>query len=245
MYLRPAKTSGRFSMQVSKDQNKNSATLPMKKIVYLVIIILLSLQALPSTNAPQTDSLKASKKWGQWLPQFNFQANDTIISLGSGSGWREFELSLLTDQLNFYLEDLDSVSLNQKNIEKAKTAFARQRKSALTNTFHTLYGTTSTIPAKNAFASKVLIMNSYHHFDNKDQMLKEIYRVLGHHGKLIITDHISLTGSKESSYGCDRKYFLLNEKDLVNQIVKANFKLLSVTKMARQTRVFVFEKAGN
>ncbi len=139
----------------------------------------------------------------------------------------------------------DTVSLNQATINKAKAQFADKRKSPLTNKFQIIYGTTNTIPAKDAFADKVMIMNSYHHFENKDLMLKEIYRVLNHRGRLIITDHVSLTESKESSYGCDRKYFLLNQTDLIDQIVKANFKLISVTNMAKQTRIFVFEKADN
>lgn len=217
----------------------------MTRIFYIFLISALTLPIFGSTNFPQTDSLKSSKKWGKWLAQFDLKANDTIISLGCGNAWREFELSLLTNNLIFYLEDLDSVSLNQLNINKAKAQFADNRKSPLTNKFQIIYGTTKTIPTKDAFADKVMIMNSYHHFNNKDLMLKEIYRVLNYHGRLIITDHVSLTESKESSYGCDRKYFLLNEKDLVDQIVKSNFKLISVTNMAKQTRVFVFEKAHN
>ncbi|MBS1634470.1 MAG: class I SAM-dependent methyltransferase [Bacteroidetes bacterium] len=216
----------------------------MKKTLYLLLISILSLQASASLHYPQTDSLKASKKWGKWLTQFDLRAHDTIISLGCGNGWREFELSLLTNDLNFYLEDLDSLSLNQRNITRAKTEFAGERKSPLTNTFRAVYGTSQTIPLRDAFADKVMIMNAYHHFDNKDIMLKEIYRVLLPHGKLIITDHVSLTESKESSYGCDRTYFLLNEKDLVDQIEKAGLKLLSVSRMEKRTRVFVFEKQG-
>lgn len=217
----------------------------MTKVFYIFLSSLLTLPAFSLANFPQTDSLKASKKWGQWLASFDLKANDTIISLGSGNGWREFELSLLTDQLTFYLEDLDSVSLNQRSIHKAKADFAGNRKRALSNTFHIIYGTTKTVPVKDAFADKVMIMNSYHHFDHKDEMLKEIFRILNHHGRLIITDHISLTESKASSYGCDRTYFLLNEKDLVDQIVKAGFRLISVTKMENRTRIFVFEKADD
>jgi len=217
----------------------------MKKIFYIVLIITLTKPIYSSNSFPHTDSLKASKKWGKWLTQFDLKANDTIVSLGCGNGWREFELSLLTNKLTFYLEDLDSVSLNHRNISKSKAEFADNRKSPLTNTFQIIYGTTKTIPIKDAFADKVMIMNSYHHFDDKDLMLKEIYRVLNPHGKLIITDHVSLTESKESSYGCDRKYYLLNEKDLIDQIVKSNFKLITVTKMAKQTRVFVFQKIAD
>lgn len=217
----------------------------MKKCLYILLFTVCTLSVNSLTNSPLTDSLKASKRWGKWLPSFDLKANDTIISLGCGNGWREFELSLLTNKLTFYLEDLDSVSLNQSHINQAKIQFATNRKSPLTNTFQLIYGTTHTIPANDSFADKVMIMNAYHHFDNKDDMLKEIYRVLNQHGRLIITDHISLTKSKESSYGCDRKYYLLNEKDLIDQITKANFKLISVTKMEKRTRVFVFEKASN
>lgn len=213
----------------------------MKKIFYTLLFSFVCFNIFSIPIFP-SDSLRISKKWGKWLPQFDLNAGDTILSLGSGSGWREFELSVLTNNLNFYLEDLDSISLNQKNVEKGKSEFPKNRKSPLTNTFHIVYGTTKAIPVKNEFVDKVMIMNSYHHFDNKDEMLNEINRVLHKNGKLIITDHISLSESRESTYGCDRKYFLLSEKDLVDQIVRANFKLLSVTPMAKQTRVFVFEK---
>jgi SAM-dependent methyltransferase len=189
-----------------------------------------------------TDSLKANKKWGQYLKQFDFKAKDTILSLGAGGGWREFELSLLTDSLTFYLEDLDSIALNTKAISSKISEFKNNRKRPLTNIFHVVYGSTDKIPVKNQFCNKILIMNSFHHFDNKEVMLKEINRTLRSKGKLIITDHISLDVSKESSYGCDHTYFLLNEKDLISLIERSNFKLVSVTKMAKQTREFVFEK---
>lgn len=235
-----------MNLKFSEEACANSINeIKMKKTAYAFLFSVWTLSVLSLTNFPQSDSLKASKRWGKWLPAFDLKANDTIISLGCGNGWREFELSLLTNKLTFYLEDLDSVSLNQLHVNKAKTQFTANRKSPLTNTFQLIYGTTRTIPVQDSFAQKVMIMNAYHHFDNKDEMLKEIYRILKYQGRLIITDHVSLTKSKESSYGCDRKYYLLNEKDLVDQITKANFKLISVTKMEKKTRVFVFEKVSH
>lgn len=195
-----------------------------------------------SGSFPSIDSTKAAAKWGQWLKQFDLKTNETILSLGCGGAWREFELSLLTDSLTFYLEELDSISLNSKIISKNILEFKNNRKRQLTNTFFKVYGTTTSIPVQNDFFEKVLIMNSFHHFDSKEVMLKEINRALKTKGILIITDHISLDVSKESSYGCDHKYFLLNEKDLISLIEKSNFKLISITKMAKQTRLFVFKK---
>jgi ubiquinone/menaquinone biosynthesis C-methylase UbiE len=112
----------------------------------------------------------------------------------------------------------------------------------LSNRFNIIYGSTSKISLKDQFVDKVIIMNAYHHFDNKEVMLKEIYRILKNTGKLIITDHISLTVSKESTYGCHTKYLLQSEKDFVGLIEKSGFKIISTTKMGTKTRQFVFEK---
>jgi ubiquinone/menaquinone biosynthesis C-methylase UbiE len=214
----------------------------MRFRLVFIYSLLLCLSSLESHASVDTDSIKANKKWGPYLKQFDFKAHDIVLSLGCGGAWREFELSLLTDSITFYLEDIDSLALNTKSISTKINEFKNNRKRPLNNNFHIVYGTTEKIPVNDQLCNKVLIMNSFHHFDNKEMMLGAINRVLLPQGKLIITDHISLDVSKESSYGCDRKYFLLNEKDLITLIEKSNFKLVSVTKMAKQTRQFVFEK---
>jgi hypothetical protein len=85
-------------------------------------------------------------------------------------------------------------------------------------------------------------MNAWHHFNNKEGILKEISGILKSHGKLIVTDHVALKESKYSSYGCDRTYFLLNENDFITMAQKAGFRLSKNEKMAKRTRQFVMEK---
>ncbi len=144
----------------------------------------------------------------------------------------------------FFLEDINSSQLNTKTISTKITDFKTSRKTKLSNKFNIVYGTTTTLPLKSKFVDKVIIMNSFHHFDTKEMMLAEIYRTLKPNGMFLITDHISLDKSKQSLYACDRNYFLLNEKDLTKMFEEANFKLVSITKMAKQTRQFVFQNTN-
>ena len=46
-----------------------------------------------------------------------FKKNDTVISIGVGSGWREFMYSIFTDSITFYLEDIDTSCVTCKKIK--------------------------------------------------------------------------------------------------------------------------------
>jgi SAM-dependent methyltransferase len=209
------------------------------KLFYLFLFYLIQSGLF---SIPVTDSLQAAKKWKNWFANFDLKPKEVVVSLGCGNAWREFELSLLCDSVHFYLEDLDSVSLNKKNLDISLSDFKKNRRKPLTHTYDMVYGTTTSVPLKDGIADKVIIMNAYHHFDDKAQMLKEINRLLKPDGKLIITDHLSPNVSKKSGYGCDREYWLLNEKDFMDLLNTAGFVLDSKTKMDGKTFQFVCKK---
>lgn len=176
------------------------------------------------------------------LVRFQFKEHDTVVSIGVGSGWREFMLSMFTDSITFYLQDIDSSCVTHEKINnKYLPYYSAFRGSNITNSFIPAMGTDTTIGIKDTVANEILIINVYHHFSNDIAMVNECKRILKPGGRLFIDEHV-LRRNKYSFKFCDYGGHYKSEKNFVSDIVKAGLKCDTVYRYGKYWRIFVFEK---
>jgi len=89
--------------------------------------------------------------------------------------------------------------------------------------------------------NKILIYNSYHHFTNDIEIIKECQRILRKDGKLIICDHV-FKRNKHSYKFCDYGGDYKTEENLVNDIEMNGFDCDTVIANGKYWRVFIFCK---
>lgn len=192
---------------------------------------------------PKQDTSKLKFYKNSYVRTFDLKKNDTVVSIGVGSGWREFLFSIFTDGLTFYMEDIDTSCITKEKIKNIYLPhYSDMRGCKLTNNFIPVVGTDTTVDLKNNSANKVLIVNVYHHFSNDISMVKECKRILKTNGNLMIGEFI-MRKNKHSHRFCrvvGGNY--KSENNFVKDIVDIGFKCDTIYRQGKHYRIFIFTK---
>ncbi len=198
----------------------------MRSLLLLCLLILLSGWA----GAQRYDAERGFRiYWGgkherakKVAEAIHFQPGDTVADVGTGNGFFIAVLSQYTHGVTYYLEDLESALWNRDTFDRALAAFATFRPQPSANRFHHRAGTErSTGLPVNAF-DKVLLMDTYHHFEFRDDMLTDIIALLKPAGKLAIMEAIARK-SGDKHKGCKKTIF--TEAEIEGHLVGKGMKL--------------------
>lgn len=172
--------------------------------------------------------------------RYGLRKYDTVVSIGVGSGWREFMLSVFADSITFYLEDIDTTCITHDKINnKYLPYYSKFREKPITNCFIPILGSDSTIDIKSSVANTILIINVYHHFSNDLAMINECKRILKKGGKLFIDEHV-LRRNKYSFKFCDYGGYYKSENNFVKDIEKLGLTCDTIYRFGEYGRSFVF-----
>jgi ubiquinone/menaquinone biosynthesis C-methylase UbiE len=172
-----------------------------------------------------------------------FHAGDTIADIGTADGWFAAALSTYSDSLTFYLEDIDSALWNRAEFDAAVRHFSRIRQKRVSHQFHYVKGTDkSTGLPPNAF-HKVLIIDTYHHFKHRDEMLSDAVSLLKPGGQIVILEALARRPG-DIHQGCRTPIYA--EHEIISHLEAHNLKLETIRlihKVAgRKNKLFVFVK---
>lgn len=124
------------------------------------------------------------------LDFYKFQPGQVVGSIGAQCGHWEAAYAATTDSIQFYLEDIDTAYFNQRQVAFAWHYYDSLRGSLMTSTFTLVTGTEeSTLLPKNTF-DKIIIINSFHEFSRRDEMLADIKTKLKSGGILYIDETV-------------------------------------------------------
>lgn len=122
------------------------------------------------------------------LDFFQFRPGQTIASIGAGCGHWEAAYAAATDSITFYLEDIDTATLNKRHADFAWNYYAKLRGTPMTSFYKLAVGDErSTSLPENTF-DKILIINSFHEFTYQAEMLEDIKKKLNAGGILYIDE---------------------------------------------------------
>lgn len=223
----------------------------MRKL--LVILILCPIQLLSAQNErlfnvenrmfPPRFLQKKRLGFTPVLKHANWQAGDTIVDIGAGNGWFSCALAMHHDSLTFYLEEIDSAANSLERRTLAIRHYSKLKGSSLTSQFIPILGTDTQIPLPDQSVHAILLIDTYHHFSKRTEMLQEMHRILKKEGKLFV---VELIARKEGDIhpGCRSK--LWQENTLVNDFGSHPFDLSanvsSGREYRRKKRLFIFTK---
>ncbi len=157
------------------------------------------------------------------LSIYNFKENETIASIGAGSGVWEIWFASQVENLTFYLQDIDPLNCNQEEIDYGVKYYEKLLQKNISGKFIPVIGTqTSTNLPCNIF-DKVLIINSLHEFETPETILQDICKTLKLNGQLFMEEKIAKF-SGEIHEGCGKRLFTENE--LVEFLEKCGFQLM-------------------
>jgi SAM-dependent methyltransferase len=189
----------------------------------------------------ENDSL-IIKEIFNYQQKLNIENRDSVLSIGAGSGYREFVYAFYVDSVTFLLEDIDTTCVSTNKIRNVYLPhYSTLKGSPFTCSFWPVYGTDTTINLGNSLVGKVLIYNVYHHFTNDMDMMLECLRVLKSGGSLIIGEHV-LKRNRKSYKFCDFGGYYKTEENFVSDIEILGFVCDTVISNGKYWRDFFFRK---
>jgi hypothetical protein len=124
----------------------------------------------------------------QLVDFLEIKKGDVIAEIGASDGVNLGVLSTVYDSITFYAQDINPKALTQRKLSKTINYYSKRKQTPQTNTFKQVIGTinSSNLPA--GIFDEIFLIDAYHDFDEKDDMLDDIYTKLKPSGKLIIMD---------------------------------------------------------
>lgn len=118
---------------------------------------------------------------------FDFNPHDTIAEIGAGDGLNILDLTLHTDSVTIYIQDIDSVALSPENFERIRQRCKRLKKYSGHHYERTIGTVKSSNLPNNAF-DKIILVMTFHEFGYIEEMLSDIFQKLKPSGKLYILE---------------------------------------------------------
>jgi ubiquinone/menaquinone biosynthesis C-methylase UbiE len=177
----------------NRHYKNNTGFMKINKFVFPLLMLLI----LPGFTYVKTKPPFSYRAYGNFanffesgndlLTFFEFSKGNVVAEVGAGSGKNIGGLSLLTDSITFYVQDIDATCLNEKNFGKV-IRNCEKYKRPLTCVFKLCIGTEkSTLLPDSAF-DKIFLSASFHEFKFMDDMIADIAKKLKPHGKLYILE---------------------------------------------------------
>jgi ubiquinone/menaquinone biosynthesis C-methylase UbiE len=139
------------------------------------------------------------------IKHFSIRNGDVVADVGAASGWMEGVLSVFTDSVTYYIQDINSDYLDQDQLDKVVNYFSLVRETTQTNSFHMVIGKTNKTNLPDSTFDKIIIHNTFHEFTNPWMIVKDLKRKLKANGKIIVYDNFSNRYKKIRHPGCKIK----------------------------------------
>ena len=173
------------------------------------------------------------------LETYQFKPNETIASIGAGSGVWEIWFASQVDNLTFYLQDIDPHNCNQEEINYGVKYYEKLLNKKIIGKFISIIGDQhqTNLPVNNF--DKILTINGLHEFIFIDDILQDVKKCLKPSGKLFIEEQIA-KHSGEIHEGCGKRLF--TQEELVDCLSDNGFKTVDIVDKGEKVFIFKFSK---
>jgi len=208
----------------------------------------LALLVVTSCSAQRNDSPEfflntKKKRLAVILQAADFRPGDTVVDIGSGNGWFDAMVGIQRDNLTFYLVELNSSILSTEKLKQALDFFEQVKGKPISCSYTPHIGTAKGTNLPDASCDKILLIDTYHHLAYRDEMIRDMKRILKIDGKLIVYEPIArkpkeiLKRCNSEVYTADHIILSFESNGLhVGEIYK------TVNNNGKKVRVFTFRR---
>jgi ubiquinone/menaquinone biosynthesis C-methylase UbiE len=212
-------------------------------LIYSLVFLVATTGLAQRNDSPEFYLRMNRKKIDVLLRAADFQPQDTIADIGASEGWLDVAFGIYKDSLHFYLENIDSTNIKNERLEKTIKDFAQVKGSQITCHYTFSFGSEKNTDLPSNYFNKVLLVDTYHHFSFRKEMLTDIKRILKPKGKLIIYEVLA---RKEGDIYKPCRTMIYTKDQIVSYICSNGFNLSHIFKTVnsngKRVRVFTFNK---
>ncbi len=178
--------------------------------------------------------------YGPELRILDLQAGDVIADIGGSNGYRMGMFAALHDSLHIYIEDIDTLCLNQLELDRVRAWYTHVSGQPLHSTFEIVVGTASETRLPLQTFDKVLVTAAYHHFEQPEAMIRDIVDKLKPGGKIYLIENVVRRHGQRRRRLCDD--VLMTEAELKSAFEAQNLLVEGVYPLGRWwTKMFVLQ----
>jgi ubiquinone/menaquinone biosynthesis C-methylase UbiE len=168
-----------------------------------------------------------------------WKKTDTLVSLGSGSGWWEINCVIQKPAGQLILVDQDFQALTNEEVGESISYFENTANAKNTTTILIKNEDVHALTLENEMADWVFIFNALHEFNQIDLVLQEAFRILKKGGQLLIEEEVSISIPLIHE-GCGKKLFFTEE--LINIAAEAGFEKIDKKQKDEKAIYLLFKK---
>jgi ubiquinone/menaquinone biosynthesis C-methylase UbiE len=150
----------------------------------------------------------------------NWDASDTVLSLGCGSGWWEVNLICQNPAQELILVDEQPAVLNQSDLQETVAYFEKQVGIRCETACTLINCDAGETGLSHKSVDQIWLFNSLHEMENPKAVVEECARVLVSEG-LVIVEEILASYAEEIHEGCGKTLF--DREELVKLFDRAGF----------------------
>jgi ubiquinone/menaquinone biosynthesis C-methylase UbiE len=144
---------------------------------------------------------ECEKKY-EYLKYLSIKPNEVVADVGAASGWLDGVISVFVDSVIFYVQDIDTMVLNDKQLGKVVAHFSNVREKPQSNTFNYVIGETKQTNLPDSTFDLITIHNTFHEISNPIEILFDLKKKLKRGGRLVIYESFSNAYERQRHKGC-------------------------------------------
>lgn len=171
--------------------------------------------------------IQCEKYYKDLVTDFELKNGDIVADIGAASGWIDGILSVFTDSVTYYVQDINSIYLNEIEFENVMKHYSPLRLNSQTNNFHIIIGTKKKTNLPDIKFDKIIFNNAFHEITFPIQILNDIVGKIKPNGKIIIQEGFSSRQKKHKLPGCGITGYKV--QDVIDLLSKFGFYLVKAT----------------
>jgi precorrin-6B methylase 2 len=180
------------------------------------------------------------------LSYMDLKSGEVLADVGASSGCFNAMMATLTDSVTYYIQDIDTACLNEKEFDKILNYYTKQSKKSLkeTNKYHIVIGGLEQTNLPDNTIDKIYTNGTFHAFSNPESIMKDLYKKLKTNGLIFIREEINF--GKEVKHCQDEKCGkqLASYEKLIEVMEKSGFKLVEKSKEFSGHPIYQFVKVN-
>lgn len=175
------------------------------------------------------DSIKQELS-SRCLDKIKFKNGQVIADIGAGNGYLEGMLSLYSDSLTFYIQDIDISICNQAAVNKVADFYKNLKNKPFNNKFIAVNGTDSTTNLPDNTCDKILMIYTYQYIKNPKGFIRDVRKKLKDDGIFYV---INPQYGDYNDLDRQRKEYGWNASPLENEItdiIDSGFELIEISR---------------
>jgi ubiquinone/menaquinone biosynthesis C-methylase UbiE len=203
----------------------------MKKLslACLFIVLLLSNSYSQKKERPYRcgfvtkDSSELRKNYLEFWNYINAKPGERIASVGCGNGYVEAQIAAFNDNIEWTLQDIDTICLNKTEWAQVLSHHERLKGKPISGTFILLRGEEHITNLKRNYYDRIMMINTYHELSDQKGILIDVKGALQENGLLVIMERMAKRKNEKRK---DCGHVMPWEPEMYQKLESHGFKLV-------------------